>query len=211
MPSSSAEHLIAIRAALVARAPSDPLREGEPDMLAPLAFDLALATGLRLSELIGLRWKACDFEKAKVHVTEAIVLGESKPPKSGLSRSVPMFDTARAALEELASRAFSRGRFGDEEFVVSTARGTPLHPSNWHRRVWRPAIKKAELDGLGYRWHDLRHSAVSRLIAEGADIALVQAVAGHANASTTLDVYAHVNAKRLEDAALEFDPGLTLS
>ena len=181
-------------------------------MLAPLAFDLALAAGLRLSELIGLRWQACDFEKAKVYVTEAIVLGKSKPPKSGLSRSVPMFDTARVALEELATRAFSRGRFGDEEFVVSTARGTPLHPSNWNRRVWRPALKEAGLDkaGLyknGYRWHDLRHSAVTRLIAGGADIALVKAVAGHANASTTLDVYAHVNAKRLEDAALEFDPG----
>ena len=56
---------------------------------------------------------------------------------------------------------------------------------------------------------ELRHNTVTRLIAGGADIALVQAVAGHANASTTLDVYAHVNAKRLEVAALEFDPGRT--
>lgn len=82
-----------------------------------------------------------------------------------------------------------------------------LHPSNWNRRIWQPAITKAELDGLGYTWHDLRHSCVSRLIAQGADIAIVQAVAGHASASTTLKVYAQVTAKRLESAALEFDPG----
>ena len=75
----------------------------------------------------------------------------------------------------------------------------------------RPPDGRHRPSRFRYGWHDLRHSAVSRLIAEGADIAVVQAVAGHANASTTLDVYAHVNAKRLEDAALEFDPGLTLS
>ena len=94
--------------------------------------------------------------------------------------------------------------------MVSTARGTPLHPANWNRHVWRRAVKGAKLDGRGYRWHDLRHSVVSRLIAEGADIALVQAVAGHVNASTTLDVYVHVNARRFKDAALEFDLGSPL-
>ena len=122
-----------------------------------------------------------------------------------------MFDTARVALEELASRAFSRGRFGDEEFVVSTNKGTPLHPSNWNRRVWRPAIKKAELDDRGYRWHDLRHSTVSRLIAQGADISYVQAVAGHSSAATTLRIYSHLTKERVENGADQYDPGRVLA
>ena len=86
----------------------------------------------------------------------------------------------------------------------------PLTRPTGGARVWQPALLEAGIDGSGYRWHDIRHSTVSRLIAQGADIALVQAVAGHASAATTLKIYAHLTAKRLENAALEFDPGQAL-
>jgi site-specific recombinase XerD len=59
---------------------------------------------------------------------------------------------------------------------------------------------------LGYWWHDLRHSAVSRLIEQGADIAVVQAIAGHASAATTLKIYTHLRDQRLREAADRFDP-----
>lgn len=78
------------------------------------------------------------------------------------------------------------------ELVFATARGTPLHPPNFYRRVWQPALRRAGLADEGYRWHDLRHTCVSRLVAAGADVKLVQAVAGHANPLITLKRYSHL-------------------
>lgn len=57
-----------------------------------------------------------------------------------------------------------------------------------------------------YRFHDLRHTAVSRLVAEGADVKLVQAVAGHSKSSLTLDRYTHLTDERVSEAAKRFDP-----
>lgn len=134
------------------------------------------------------------------------MLRQSKPPKPGRVRTVPMFPGAYEALRALAPRALDRGRHGPAEYVVPTVTGAAHDCSNWGYRVWRPALRKSKLDDRGYRWHDLRHTAVSRLIAQGADIALVQAVAGHSSAATTLRVYAHLTDKRLETAATEYDP-----
>ena len=177
-------------------------------MLGPLVFDLALATGMRFSELAGLRWCRVDFEARAIDVAEGIVLGESKNPKSGRARTLPMFPTAKTALRALAARALDRGLYAPDELVLASPRGLPLNPSTWNGRVWRPALKKAELDKLPYRFHDLRHSAVSRLIAQGADITVAQAVGGHSSAATTLRIYTHLTAKRLEGVAEEFDPGI---
>ena len=139
------------------------------------------------------------------------MLGESKKPKSGRGRVVPMFATAQAALRSIASRALEREIYAPDELALTSPRGRTLNPSSWNYRVWRPALKEAGLEGLGYRFHDLRHSTVSRLIAQGADIAVAQAVAGHSNAATTLRIYSHLTAKRLETVADKYDPGLTRS
>jgi integrase len=66
---------------------------------------------------------------------------------------------------------------------------------------------EAKLKTLGYRWHDLRHTCVSRLVEQGADVALVQAVAGHASAATTLRIYTHLRDQRVREASFRFDPG----
>jgi integrase len=57
-----------------------------------------------------------------------------------------------------------------------------------------------------YRFHDLRHYAVTTLIGQGADIKLLQRIAGHANASVTLDVYGHLMSERITEAASLYDP-----
>jgi integrase len=85
-------------------------------------------------------------------------------------------------------------------------RGTPLQPSNFRRRVWGPALRLAGLEGEGYRFHDLRHTCVSRLVAAGADVKLVQAVAGHANPLITLKRYSHLLDGRVTEAADRFEP-----
>jgi integrase len=200
------EHTDAIRAALIELAQTDPIRN-EPDLLYVYFFDVALGTGLRLGELRPLRWRDVDRNRHLLHVEHAYSRQELRRPKtdSGV-RSVPLFPSIDTAFRELAARAVERGRYATEELVFGSMRGTPLHESNFNRRIWRPALGHAGLAGFGYRFHDLRHTCVSRLVAAGADVKLVQAVAGHASPLITLKRYSHLLDSRISEAAGRFDP-----
>ena len=115
---------------------------------------------------------------------------------------MPLFDSARKVLaaRKLRSREYNR----PEDFVFGSTVGTPMEPGNFVRREFKTALVRAKLPS--FRWHDLRHYAVSSLIAEGADIKLLQAIAGHASATETLDTYGHLMTARVAEAALKYDP-----
>jgi integrase len=203
------EHTDAIREALASLAPPDPLRN-EPDLLSVCFFDVALGTGLRLGELRALRWRDVDRGKRLIRVERAYSRRELTRPKTDAGlRSVPLFGSVDDALRGLAARAVERGLYAPDELVFTTVRGTPLHESNVNRRIWQPALERAELAGLGYRFHDLRHTCVSRLVAAGADVKLVQAVAGHASPLITLKRYSHLLDSRISEASDRFDPART--
>ncbi|HEY6030046.1 MAG TPA: site-specific integrase [Gaiellaceae bacterium] len=200
------EHTEAIRAALVVLAHEDPLAK-RPDLFYVCVFDVALGTGLRLGELRALRWRDVDRERRLVRIERAYSLRELRRPKSESGvRAVPLFPSVDAALREVAARAVSRGRYAPDELVFASARGTPLEPSNLRQRAWLPALALAGLGDAGYRFHDLRHTCVSRLVQAGADIKLVQSVAGHANPLITLKRYSHLLDARITEAATRFDP-----
>jgi integrase len=199
-------HTGAIRGALLELAPNDPLRN-EPDHVYVYFFDVALGTGLRLGELRALRWSDVDRERRLIRIERAYSRQHLRRPKtdSGI-RSVPLFPSVDLALREVAARAVERGRYAPDELVFGSMRGTPLQPSNFRQRVGDPALRLAGLEGEGYRFHDLRHTCVSRLVAAGADVKLVQAVAGHANPLITLKRYSHLLDARVTEAATRFDP-----
>lgn len=199
-------HTDAVRNALLELAPNDPLRN-EPDLLYVHLFDIALGTGLRLGELRALRWRDVDRERRLIRVERAYSRTQLRRPKteSGV-RAVPLFASVDRALRALAARALDRGRYAPDELVFGSMRGTPLQPSNFRQRVWERALRRAGLEGEGYRFHDLRHTCVSRLVAAGADVKLVQAVAGHANPMITLKRYSHLLDARITEAAGRFDP-----
>ncbi|MDQ3858467.1 MAG: site-specific integrase [Actinomycetota bacterium] len=200
------EHTDGLRQALIELAPLDPLRR-EPDLFWVCLFDVALGTGLRLGELRALRWRDVEREHRLIRVERAYSRQQLRRPKtdSGI-RSVPLFPSVDAAFRELAARAVERGRYAPDELVFGSIRGTPLQPSNFRQRVWDPALQLAGLKGEDYRFHDLRHTCVSRLVAAGADVKLVQAVAGHANPLITLKRYSHLLDARVTEAADRFDP-----
>jgi integrase len=208
------EDTAAIRKAIVALAPPDPLRRDEPDHLYLHLYDVALGTGLRLGELRALRWQDIDRSRRLLRVEQAYSRNELKRPKSEAGiRSIPIFNSVQTALDNLAARALERGTYAPTQLIFQTERGTPLHPSNLNRRIWQPALRKAKLaDGHGkplYRFHDLRHTCISRLVAAGADIKLVQAIAGHSNPLITLKRYSHLLDHRLTQAANQYDPAET--
>jgi integrase len=198
-----------MRQALVELAPLDPLRR-EPDLFFVCLFDVALGTGLRLGELRALRWRDVDRDRKLIRVERAYSRQEVRRPKSDSGvRAVPLFPSVDAALRELAARAVERGRYAPDELVFGSMRGTPLQPSNFRQRVWEKALQRAGLEDERYRFHDLRHTCVSRLVAAGADVKLVQAVAGHANPLITLKRYSHLLDARVTEAAERFDPART--
>jgi len=199
-------HTDAIRSALLELAPNDPLRN-ERDRFYVHFFDVALGTGLRLGELRALRWGDLHRPRKLIRVEHAYSRRQLRRPKtdSGV-RAVPLFPSVEAAFRDLAARALERGRYAPEELVFASMRGTPLQPSNFRQRVWEPALRRAGLENEGYRFHDLRHTCVSRLVAAGADVKLVQAVAGHANPLITLKRYSHLLDARVTEAATRFDP-----
>jgi integrase len=169
---------------------------------------VAASCGLRLDELYGLRWG--DIGKDWLTVTVASsnrrgVLTEPKT-KSG-KRTVPLFPSARKALKEhkLASR------FGaDGDLVFPDYFGRPVDSLHVADRALQAAFKAAGLSERAWRFHSLRHFAVSRLIEAGANIVLVSKVAGHATPDITLRVYSHLLDDGVEKAADAFDPASAL-
>ncbi len=144
----------------------------------------AVMTGMRRGELLGLRWEDVDFEGNRIHVRRALWRGKFVTPKSKRSRrSIDMTRTVKEALARLPSRF--RG-----ELVFCAEKGTPIDPENFTKRDWARALRRSGLRRI--RFHDLRHTYASLLIAQGAHPKYIQAQLGRASIQTTLDRYGHL-------------------
>jgi integrase len=162
-----------------------------PDVLGPVLRILILAaatTGLRQSELLGLRWRDVDWTVQRVRVRSAFVRGaHSTDGKSELStrRSVPMADRLAGELDRWSRRTV----YGDENDLVFAhpQTGRPLDRSKVTKRF------KAACTAAGVRpvrFHDLRHTFGTRLAATGQPIRSIQEFLGHADVKTT-QIYMH--------------------
>jgi integrase len=156
-------------------------------------FLTAAFTGLRMGELLALRWRDVDFTGNVVRVRASYYLGQLTTPKSGKVRAVPLAPAVAAALAPLSRREHW---VGDDDLVFVGAAGGYLDGSALRRR-FKVALAAAGLRPL--RFHDLRHTFGTRMIAK-ADIRRVQEWMGHADVQTTMR-YLHY-APRDEDARL---------
>ena len=131
-----------------------------------------------------MRWEDVDLEGQRIHVRRALWRGKFITPKSRRSRrAIDVAPTLRSALARLSSR-FQGG------LVFCSSNGKAIDPDNFARRVWARALRRAELRRI--RFHDLRHTYASLLIAQGAHPKYIQAQLGHASIQTTLDRYGHL-------------------
>lgn len=207
-------HAIPRNPAAAVRAPRPVRRElrfldpGETRRLIEAAADEPLGalytgaayTGLRLGELLGLRWRDIDLEGRSLTVQHTLtrqdgrwVLRQPKTPHSRRTiRLAPaVVDAFRAHYLAEAERLLALGhRIGPETLVFTDRWGDPVNP--WHvtERAFKPLLRRAGLPEV--RFHDLRHAFASLMLSEGARIDLVSKMLGHASPSVTLNIYAHL-------------------
>ena len=150
---------------------------------------LDAGTGLRVGELLGLKWRDVDFENLELHVRRSVVhqvIGRCKTEAS--AKPVPL-DSFMA--HDLLSwrRATPYNRMEDWVFASVTMKGTqPYWPENLMRRYVWPAAKRAKITKrIG--WHTFRHTYSTLLRANGEDVKVVQELLRHANSKTTMDTY----------------------
>jgi integrase len=160
-------------------------------------FVLCMArTGMRIGEATALQWHDIDFEKNYIIVRRNIPHHrEVQTTKTEASqRKVDMSPELSAELKRLRTerkkQAMADGKvFDAEEWVFPTEDGTPVHYTNFLRRVWHKIQDTAKVRRRTP--HDLRHSWASHMLASGADLAYVSNQLGHANPSITLRIYSH--------------------
>jgi integrase len=148
----------------------------------------AVFTGMRLSELRGLRWADVNLEAGVIHVRQrADAWGKMGPPKSKAGkRDIPL---APIVANSLRIWRLSCPK-SDLDLVFPTRDGKPLAMQNFHNNGWYPLIEKC---GVDYNFHMLRHAAASLFIAHlGWQPKRIQTVMGHASVNMTYDRYGHL-------------------
>ena len=158
-------------------------------------FLTAVLTGMRLGELLALRWSDANWFSKQIHVQRAASEGVIQTPKSEKSvRKVDIAPVLVEALQEHRNKQKVESLFSDDSLVFPNENGGLLDRHNVYARQFVPALKRAGLPLI--RFHDLRHCFISFLIAGGENLKYIQAQAGHSSITTTLDRYGHL----IEDA-----------
>lgn len=183
----------------------------------------AVLTGMRLGELLGLRWKDVDLPLNVASIQQILYrLGREqifKPPKSQKSKrpvALPpvVVEELRRLKEWQEEQRRKRGicpspdckdrncvRWHDQGLVFCQPIGRPLHGHNITQRDFRRLLKRAGLPRI--RFHDLRHSHATHLLRQGVHPKIVQERLGHSTPAFTLAVYSHVLPGMQEQAARE--------
>ena len=186
------------------------------DRFYPLYY-LAIHTGMRQSEIIGLKWEDVDWEFSTIQVKRQVrhfrggsyTFTEVKS-KSGMRTII----LGKQALEVLRTHKMqqqtitnSAGEdWTDLDLIFPSNVGTPLTASNI-RRAFRKLLTASGLPKI--RFHDLRHTAASLMLNHGIPVLIVSKRLGHSKPSITLDVYGHLIPSKQEEAAQLMDDLMT--
>jgi integrase len=176
------------------------LEEVKGDRLESL-YVLAVSTGMRQGELLGLKWEDVDLETGTVQVRRTLSTQTGKevafsPPKTAKGRrSIKLPEVAKKSLRknlhaQREERTSLAGLWEDSGLVFTTRVGTPLGRQELVTRSFKPLLRKVGLPDI--RFHDLRHTCATLLLSKGVHAKFVQELLGHATISITLDTYSHV-------------------
>lgn len=160
-------------------------------------YVLAVNTGLRSGELLGLRWEDVDLQSGTVRVRRTVFNGRIEAPKTSKGRrSVRLTRMSVEALRRIPKTG---------QWVFCTRTGRPVSVHNLHNRSWKPLLRRAGLPDI--RFHDLRHTCATLLLTKGVHPKVVQEMLGHSSISVTLDIYSHV-LPTMQEKAVEAMEGI---
>jgi integrase len=179
---------------------------------------LAALCGLRRGEICALRWRNVDLAAGQMSVVESLEQTKGgkakglrfKSPKSGKGRTVALpstvVDELRAYRVKRAQELLKLGvRLSDDDLVIAHADGSIVAPI-YISQLWPRIISRTRLAHL--RFHDLRHTHATHLLANGAHPKVASERLGHSKVGITLDLYSHVMPGMQEDAAAMVDAAL---
>ncbi len=161
-------------------------------------YVVAVTAGLRIGELLGLRWADVDLERGTMRVARTLSRAKSGPrfttPKNDRGRQIAL---TRQAVEALRSHRRRQNEerlslgtsWTDEGLIFASATGTPLSRDAVDRRSFKPLLERAELPKVTL--HDLRHTCATLLLNRGVHPKFVQELLGHASIAMTLNRYSH--------------------
>nr|WP_312888141.1 site-specific integrase [Nonomuraea rhodomycinica] len=171
-------------------------------------FDLALRTGMRRGELLGLRWSDLDLSGGTLAIRQTLqyvpgtglVTTATKTPSSERRIALPrecITSLTCHRTQQDADRATAGPDWTDTGLVFTTKTGTPLQHSNVNRDFHK-LLRGAGLRKI--RFHALRHSCASLLLDQGVDPIVIKELLGHTHIAITADVYAHIRLRLQRDA-----------
>jgi integrase len=183
-------------------------RQRRPQILAPEKFKelvsvlrepynimaiVAMCTGLRVSEILALRWEHINFRTSAMLVQQGVVNGRIGRVKTEASQDeVPLDPAFASVLQDW------RGNKTEGLVFPSPLTGRPFYAGIIQRQILRP--KGAEIGILGLGWHTFRHTYRSLLDETGAPIGVQQKLMRHSNVSTTMNVYGNSTLRAKQQA-----------
>lgn len=177
---------------------------------------LAVSTGVRLGEALGVKWTDVDLDRRHMRIDKSLqrisqqglVLTETKTRRSRRTIVLPVV-AAEALRQRQVQQREQRRAFGpgwrDEGLVFTSSTGRPVDARNV-QRTFRRILRKAKLPQM--RFHDLRHSCASLLLTQGVPPRVVMETLGHSRISVTMDTYTHVMPALQREAADAIDRSL---
>jgi integrase len=177
-------------------------------------YVLAITTGMRQGEMLGLRWKDIDMERGMVHLQASLQRTkdgfEFVQPKTSSSRRQIMLTSAaidalgRHRVSQTAERHVKSDLWENKDNLVFTnLTGGPIDGTNLLRKCFRPLLRQAGLPEI--RFHDLRHTAATLLLGQGVHPKIVSEMLGHSTINITLDLHSHVTPTMQKEAVSALD------
>lgn len=175
-----------------------------------IIFVLAIYTGMRRGEILGLRWKDINFDNSQIRITQTL-----KPRQrikiggknDNASRSITVSPFVLSELKKhrtliIQERWEAKGEYEDYDLVVCQPNGKPVSTGNFHK-FWTRILENTGMRQI--RFHDLRHTCASLLLSVGVHPKIVQELLGHSSIKITLDLYSHMMPNMHADAVKALD------
>lgn len=176
------------------------LLDVEPDQKYNTLFRLAIFSGARQGELLGLKWSDMDWINNQIHIQRTFNNQAWYDVKTGTSNR--KIDLGPSMITELKKWKLACPK-SDLDLMFPNEAGEPINHNNMTSRYFYPALTDAKIDQI--RFHDLRHTYASLMIEQGENIKYIQSQLGHSNPTVTWNVYAHLMKSTNQEAAIRLE------